>query len=196
MENIQLSLFGKTSQGRSVVTGEKTSEWYLKALSEPQNQTRPRCLELTGGAWPKADIIMGDKWSIAYRTFDAQYWGVPQRRRRVYLVADFTGRRADKVLFERERVQRDFKKIGTEGEETSRNFREGTKGTSYTLKIRGGVERDSNGRKAGKGALIQTEKSATLQTGNDQTLFQSVAIETHQQDNRYVVRGGGQLYRP
>ena len=40
-----------------------------------------------------------------------------------------------------------------------------------TLKVRGGVERDSSGRKAGKGALIQWEKSATLGVSQDQTLF-------------------------
>lgn len=57
------------------------------------------------GGWPHADAYVGDGWSLAYRTFDAQYWGVPQRRRRIYLVADFTGRRAPKVLFEREGVQ-------------------------------------------------------------------------------------------
>ena len=43
--------------------------------------------------------------------------------------------------------------------------------TSCTLKIRGGCERDANGRKAGKGALIQWEKSATLGVSQDQTLF-------------------------
>lgn len=45
---------------------------------------------------------MGDGFSIAWRTFDAQYWGVPQRRRRIYLVADFAGERARKILFERD----------------------------------------------------------------------------------------------
>ena len=52
--------------------------------------------------WPYADAYMGDGWSLAYRTLDAQHWGVPQRRRRIYLVADFRGERAAKVLFERE----------------------------------------------------------------------------------------------
>ena len=52
--------------------------------------------------WPYADCIVGDGWSVAWRVFDAQYWGVPQRRRRIYLVADFRGERAGKVLFERE----------------------------------------------------------------------------------------------
>ena len=56
------------------------------------------------GRWPYADLYMGDGWSVAYRTLDAQYWGVPQRRRRIYLVADFAGRSAGKVLFESEGV--------------------------------------------------------------------------------------------
>lgn len=55
--------------------------------------------------WAYADCISGDGWSIAYRVFDAQYWGVPQRRRRIYLVADFRGECAGKILFEREGVR-------------------------------------------------------------------------------------------
>ena len=62
------------------------------------------------GGWPYADAYVGDGWSLAYRTFDAQYWGVPQRRRRIYLVADFTGGCAPKILFEREGVQGYFAK--------------------------------------------------------------------------------------
>ena len=49
--------------------------------------------------WAYADSYRGDGWSIAYRVFDAQYWGVPQRRRRIYLVADFRGECAREVLF-------------------------------------------------------------------------------------------------
>lgn len=52
--------------------------------------------------WTKAGEIMGENFSVAYRTFDAQYWGVPQRRMRVYLVADFEGGCASKILFESE----------------------------------------------------------------------------------------------
>jgi len=54
------------------------------------------------GKWPYADWYVGDGWSVAYRTLDAQYWGVPQRRRRIYLVADFGGNRAGEVLFKSE----------------------------------------------------------------------------------------------
>ena len=52
--------------------------------------------------WTKAGEIMGENFSVAYRTIDAQYWGVPQRRMRVYLVADFEGGCASKILFESE----------------------------------------------------------------------------------------------
>lgn len=58
--------------------------------------------------WPYADILVGDGWSVAYRTVDAQFFGVAQRRRRIYLVADFGSERAGEVLFEREGVSRDF----------------------------------------------------------------------------------------
>ena len=57
------------------------------------------------GRWAYADCYVGDGWSVAYRTFDAQYWGVPQRRRRIYLVADFGGECAWEILFEREGVR-------------------------------------------------------------------------------------------
>lgn len=52
--------------------------------------------------WPYADLYLGDGWSVAYRTLDAQYWGGPQRRRRIYLVADLAGGSAGKILFESE----------------------------------------------------------------------------------------------
>ena len=52
--------------------------------------------------WENAGRIMGDGYSIAWRLLDAQYWGVPQRRQRIYLVADFDGGSAGKILFESE----------------------------------------------------------------------------------------------
>ncbi len=52
--------------------------------------------------WPKADVYLGDGWSVAYRVFDAQFWSVPQRRARIYLVADFAGESAGEVLFKSE----------------------------------------------------------------------------------------------
>ena len=58
--------------------------------------------EVPKNGWPYADSYCGDGWSLAYRVLDAQFWGVPQRRRRIYLVADFRGECARKVSFERE----------------------------------------------------------------------------------------------
>ena len=63
--------------------------------------------------WPYADSYVGDGWSIAYRVFDAQFWGVPQRRRRIHLVLDLRGQGAREVLFEREGVRGYFEKGGT-----------------------------------------------------------------------------------
>ncbi len=54
--------------------------------------------------WPTAGEIVADDFSLAWRVFDAQYWGVPQRRKRIYLVADFAGGSAGKILFESEGV--------------------------------------------------------------------------------------------
>lgn len=68
---------------------------------------------------PYADSYCGDGWSLAYRVFDAQYWGVPQRRRRIYLVLDLRGQRAGKVSFEREGVRGHFETFKTAGQGTA-----------------------------------------------------------------------------
>lgn len=62
---------------------------------------RPSC------KWTPSGCIMGDGWSIAWRVHDAQFWGVPQRRKRLALVADFGGDNAPKILFESESLSRD-----------------------------------------------------------------------------------------
>ena len=53
------------------------------------------------GGWHYAGSILGDRWSIAWRIHDAQFWGVPQRRKRIALVADFAGHSAPEILFVR-----------------------------------------------------------------------------------------------
>lgn len=71
----------------------------LIKIAEP-SATMP---EVPPFGWAYADSYVGDGWSLAYRVFDTQYWPrTPQRRRRIYLVADFRGQRAREVLFERE----------------------------------------------------------------------------------------------
>ena len=69
--------------------------------------------------WPMADLYGGNGWSLAYRVYDAQFWGVPQRRKRIYLVADFGGNRAGKIQFECDRLYGDSPQGAGAGEETA-----------------------------------------------------------------------------
>mgnify|MGYP000687684404 FL=1 len=68
-----------------------------------------------GGAWTPAGIIMGEGFSVAWRILDAQFWGVPQRRNRIFLVADFGGYSAGEILFESDSVWRNYQKKRKEG---------------------------------------------------------------------------------
>ena len=117
--------------------------------------------------WSTAGSIVGNGWSIAWRTHDAQYWGVPQRRKRISLIADFGGKSAPEILFECQSLPRNLEQGGEKRERPS----EGTEGgTSYAVRILLGCEG------GGKGALVQKEKSGTLGTGNDQTLFCGIDV--------------------
>ena len=73
----------------------------LIKIAEP-NAVMP---EVPKKGWAYADSHCGDGWSLAYRVLDAQFWGVPQRRRRIYLVADFGGQCAREILFKRKGLQ-------------------------------------------------------------------------------------------
>ena len=71
--------------------------------------------------WAYADNYCGNGWSLAYRVLDAQHWGVPQRRRRIYLVADFRGQCAKEILFKREGVRGYFTQGRTPWKRTTAN---------------------------------------------------------------------------
>ena len=114
------------------------------------------------GKWTKAGAIDGDGWSVAWRTHDAQYWGVPQRRRRISVVADFGGQSAGEILFERQGLPGDIAESGASWEGPAEDAEAGA---SYAVRIRGGCDG------GGKGALVQEDKSGTIGTGNDQTIF-------------------------
>lgn len=178
----------------------------------------PRPTDARGGIkWPRAGAILADHYSLAWRTMDAQHWGVPQHRLRISLVLDLTGGCAGEILFEPESLRGHFAPGVTPGQATAGAVENGA-GTAdctdaipvnlqiatrhkslgertglgvgqagdaaytlqeghehgvccpdiakaYTLKIRSGCDG------GGKGALVQTEKSATLSTLQDQTLF-------------------------
>ena len=150
------------------------------------------------GGWAYADSYRGDGWSIAYRVFDAQYWGVPQRRRRIYLVADFRGGCAGEVLFKSHGLHGYFEagRAPWQGftPNVERSFAaddttDGVSAVSYTMVVRSGCAVDANGKSAGKGALVQTERASTLNTVQDQYLFQPVTFEPG-----IAQREGGHIY--
>ena len=87
--------------------------------------------EVPKAGWPYADSYCGDGWSLAYRVFDAQYWGVPQRRKRIYLVADFGSERAGEILFEREGVRGDSAESGEAREGTADDAEGSAGGSSF-----------------------------------------------------------------
>lgn len=140
--------------------------------------------------WTKSGGLVGDGWSVAWRTHDAQFWGVPQRRRRISMVADFNGHSAGDILFEclgeaessgvHEIVTYPGRGSGSEVQPDAEGVRRDTtesgeareaapggaeNGSAYAVRIRGGCDG------GGKGALVQTDKSGTLGCNNDQTIF-------------------------
>lgn len=82
------------------------------------NDSVPRYAEDKQGRqkWPHTGFVLGDYSSIAWRGLDAQGWGVPQRRKRVFVVLDLGGQCAGRILFEREGLRRDFKKVRRTGQ--------------------------------------------------------------------------------
>ena len=116
--------------------------------------------------WPTSGCLYDGlgRWSLAWRIHDGQFWGVPQRRRRIALVVDFGGLAAPEILFERKGVRWDSDEGEAAGEAPAAGAGGGATG-AVTMRIRGGCGG------GGKGALIQAERSGILGCGNDQTLF-------------------------
>ena len=185
----------------------------IRRVKDPEADT-PRPAK-----WPNAGCVLADDHSIAWRVFDAQYWGVPQRRKRIYLVADFAGGCAGKILFESE---------GLSGY-TPQGFRswQGSAGTaeegahpagigSICLNDQGGermdvsedvtctlraeahhppvvteaagfcTEHSAKSRSIG----YEEETSPTLRAG---TVPAAVALENHPADSRVTVSGDGKV---
>lgn len=92
--------------------------------------------------WFPAGEIVGDDFSVAWRVLDSQYWGVPQRRKRIFLVADFAGRRAGKILFESEGLSGYSAKSLRSWQETACRAGKGAPATSLCLNDQGGNRMD------------------------------------------------------
>ena len=156
-------------------------------------------------SWGGYHDEVGGRWSVVWRTHDAQYWGktirdsrtgdvlqmgTPQRRRRISVVADFGGDAAGEILFERESLFGHPAESGAEGEGLAEAAEIGVNpaiARSLTARNDGSPCADRGPNivcsphqggcdGGGKGALVQTEKSGTLGTGNDQTIFTPTPI--------------------
>lgn len=137
------------------------------------------------GKWQSAGCIMGDTYSIAWRTLDAQYWGVPQRRKRIYLVADFGGDTAPKILFEREGLSRDFAESREAWQRAAGDIKEGTHkaGTEnvecYDI---------SDRRRVADKSEVSPTLTTKMGTGGNNV---PIVLENHPQDCRVTISEDG-----
>lgn len=135
-------------------------------IVEPQAPSIP-----TPAKWPTSGCLMGGGWSIAWRVHDAQFWGVPQRRKRIALVCDFGGRTAPEILFERKGLRGDIAEGGTARERIAGNAEAGA---SYAVPINdkatrwqgGGESRNHDGSGNGLGIGKNGDPSPTLTAGD------------------------------
>lgn len=116
--------------------------------------------------WENAGEIVGDDYSVAWRLLDAQFWGVPQRRKRIYLVADFTGECAAKILFESESVSGYSAKSRCPWERTARDSSEGIGETGQDSLMFENHSQDT--RYTGPLEVAQTVSSTYGTGGNNQ----------------------------
>lgn len=112
--------------------------------------------------WGHAGEMVGDGWSVAWRVYDAQYWGVPQRRKRIYLVADFAGERAGEILFKPESLCGDSAKGRTPWEGTAADAERGVGRSSIAFKEREGCDG------GGKGLMANSDRAYGLVVDDSQ----------------------------
>ena len=147
------------------------------------------------GRWANAGMVRGGGVDLAWCVYDAQYFGTAQRRRRIFLIADFRGTRAGEILFVPKSLSGYFAAGGTprQGPAAYAQSGAGAAGAgdvipAISMRIRCGCEG------GGKGPLLQIEKSGTLATGNDQYLFapkDAVEILNDQGGDSLCVEKGG-----
>lgn len=124
--------------------------------------------------WQTSGLIMAGDFSLAWRVFDAQYWGVPQRRRRIYLVADFNGESAGKILFESEGMPWHLEKSKCPWKRFTKGTQRSTEDSvgNLCLNDQGGQRMDIHENKSG---------TITASVGNHPPLV----FENHGQDSRF-----------
>ena len=184
----------------------------IRKIKDPEADTpRP-------ARWPNAGCILANDHSIAWRVFDAQYWGVPQRRKRIYLVADLAGQRAGKVLFESEGLSgytpqgfRSWQGSAGAAEEGAHPAGVGTDGyngaiadIAATLGVNCGMSTGRNGvmvlnDQGGSFMAVSEDVTGTLRSqmdGHPPVVVDTpdaIAVENHPTDSRVTVSGDGKV---
>ena len=120
--------------------------------------------------WQSAGEILGDSFSLAWRVLDAKYFGVPQRRRRIFLVADLDGRSSREILFEQKSLSGDTSEGCEKGKRNTRAIKNGFNKT-ICLNDQGGQRMD-----------FYSDESGTLRASGGIAPF---VFENHSQDSRY-----------
>ena len=166
--------------------------------------------------WSYAGCIMGDGFSVAWRQFDAQFWGVPQRRKRIYLVADFAGGSAGEILFESEGLSgytpQSFRSWESITGDTADCFREtgcfGIDGynsamsdKAATLGVNCGMSTGRNGMlvlndQGGNRMDVTEDKTCTLRAESHHppvVMDEAIAIENHPTDSRVKLEADGKV---
>jgi DNA (cytosine-5)-methyltransferase 1 len=152
-----------------------------------------------GEKWRNAGLILGDGYSIAWRVHDAQYHGVPQRRRRICLLADFNGDEAGRLLFELRR-----KAVNSEADEAITNFGNGDgskiqlerEGLSRNTKQIGTPRKESSATTEGSanspgGGMIVLEGNGSRESHNGDGYRESDTMYTLNTIERHAVLSGG-----
>jgi DNA (cytosine-5)-methyltransferase 1 len=137
--------------------------------------------------WQPAGSIMGEDYSIAWRVLDAQFWGVPQRRKRIFLVADFASQCADKILFESEGLSGYSAESFRAWQETAGRIEDcfGATGCSLVLNDQGGNRMD-----------VTDDVTSTLraEAHHPPVIMESaVAVENHPTDSRVKISDDGNV---
>ena len=184
----------------------------IRRVKEPEADT-PRPAK-----WPNAGCILADDYSIAWRILDAQYWGVPQRRKRIYLVADLAGQRAGKVLFESEGLSgytpqgfRSWQGTAGASEKGAHPAGVGTDGyngaiadVAATLGVNCGMSTGRNGvmvlnDQGGSFMAVSEGITGTLRSrmdGHPPVVLdapEAIAVENHPTDSRVIVSEDGKV---
>ena len=140
--------------------------------------------------WPKADLYLGDGWSVAYRVLDAQYWGVPQRRARIYLVADLNGEGAGEILFKSEGVSGYTPQGFRAWQGTAGGAEEGTGETGGGVNPGSGEGRYCLNTQGQSGVTVTEDHTAALiaqDHGNHPSVLQSAGFSTeHSAQSRSI----------